>query len=392
MPLADGTSSGPKFNTATPLDTSRVGDFSREQLQNAAIIYQVGRRMGMSTRDIQIALITAMVESNLVNVDYGDRDSLGLFQQRPSQGWGTPAQVMDPVYAARKFFSVLSTHEDRWEVSMGQAAQAVQRSAFPERYDQRVADMRGLWPSVQQAAGESPVDMDGKPYNAFPGSEFYPDPFNLGTTPAATPSWFPMAGAQGVPLLTGSDGLTEASLTPSAHQMLGAWGMDNPVVGGGQPDDLISASLPLVSPQANQQVILPMAQEMGSYEKGVDGWRKAVIDAAMTALGQPYVWGGTSLSSGVDCSGLIYAAYARAGLSIPRVSYQQANFGERVSVGQLRPGDLYAWDNSSRNNGADHIALYIGNGKILEASKPGQPVRIRSLGAEESGWGVQINF
>ena len=72
------------------------------------------------------------------------------------------------------------------------------------------------------------------------------------------------------------------------------------------------------------------------------------------------------------------------------MSYQQANYGSRVGLNKLRPGDLVAWDNSSRNNGADHIAMYIGNGRILEAAKPGTSVRIRKLGHNEGAWGVRI--
>jgi cell wall-associated NlpC family hydrolase len=93
----------------------------------------------------------------------------------------------------------------------------------------------------------------------------------------------------------------------------------------------------------------------------------------------------------VDCSGLIYSAFAKAGIPMPRVSYQQANSGTRVALNQLQPGDLVAWDNSSRNSGADHIALYIGNGQILEAAKPGTTVRVRSVGSGEGAWGVRLN-
>lgn len=360
---------------------------SPEQMANAALIYQVGRAMGMTSRDIQIGLITAMVESDLINVNHGHSDSLGLFQQRPSQGWGTPEQVTNPEYAARKFFDALKGLGDkRYDMGMGEAAQAVQRSAFPERYGERIGTMRAMWPQVQQAAGERVNDPDGNPYPLPPMSPFDPTSFGL-----------PSGG------ITSAD-LTEAlapnmnqPITPTAKQMLGAWGMagTNLVQGMGTdqvvPDELMDSVRPLINPTTNTTVIQPLMQTTGGYEKGVDGWRKAVIDYAKQAIGVPYVWGGTSLASGVDCSGLIYAAYQKAGMSIPRVSYQQANYGTRVGLDALQPGDLYAWDNSSRNNGADHIALYLGNGQILEAAKPGTVVRIRSIGADEGGWGVKIN-
>lgn len=121
-----------------------MGSAEGDQLTNAQTIYQVGRSMGMPDKAIQIALAAALVESNLVNVNHGDRDSLGLFQQRPSQGWGTPAQVTDPVYASRKFFEGLQGVN--WQnMDPGAAAQAVQRSAFPDRYGQRWAEAQGIF-------------------------------------------------------------------------------------------------------------------------------------------------------------------------------------------------------------------------------------------------------
>jgi hypothetical protein len=105
-----------------------------EQIGNARTIAQVGYERGLPERAVVIALATAMQESRLRNLDYGDRDSLGLFQQRPSQGWGTPAQVQDPVYAAGKFYDGL-VQVPGWDTRrLTEAADAVQRSAFPEAY------------------------------------------------------------------------------------------------------------------------------------------------------------------------------------------------------------------------------------------------------------------
>jgi hypothetical protein len=111
-----------------------VAGFAGDQLTNAAAIVSVGRAMGVSERGLVTAIATAMQESRLKNLDYGDRDSLGLFQQRPSMGWGSPAQVRDPAYAARKFYDVLLRIPgwDRLPVTV--AAQAVQRSGFPAAY------------------------------------------------------------------------------------------------------------------------------------------------------------------------------------------------------------------------------------------------------------------
>jgi hypothetical protein len=111
-----------------------VAGYGPEQLAHAATIVQVGQEMGIPPRGQVIALATAMQESTLWNLNRGDRDSLGLFQQRPSQGWGTPAQVRDPRYAARKFYDRLQGVR-RWDgLPLWQAAQAVQRSAYPTAY------------------------------------------------------------------------------------------------------------------------------------------------------------------------------------------------------------------------------------------------------------------
>ena len=113
--------------------TQRV-ELDRDQAVNAATIAGVGLHLGMSERAVTVALATAMQESTLHNLDHGDRDSLGLFQQRPSQGWGTQAQVRDPVHAATKFYQGLDA-TPRWEdMSLTRAAQAVQRSGFPSAY------------------------------------------------------------------------------------------------------------------------------------------------------------------------------------------------------------------------------------------------------------------
>lgn len=106
--------------------------FSAEQIKNAAIIASTGAGMGLSNRDLMIGIMTAIAESGLVNVNYGDRDSLGLFQQRPSMGWGTAAQVTNPRYASGKFFSALKAHAERGEESPWLAAQHIQRSAFAD--------------------------------------------------------------------------------------------------------------------------------------------------------------------------------------------------------------------------------------------------------------------
>ena len=103
-----------------------------------------------------IALATAQQESRLRNLDYGDRDSLGLFQQRPSQGWGSDAEVQDPVYSAGKFFDGL-VEVPGWETGrLTEVAQAVQRSGFPEAYQQWVGLAETLAPAL---LGDAPGQL-----------------------------------------------------------------------------------------------------------------------------------------------------------------------------------------------------------------------------------------
>jgi peptidoglycan DL-endopeptidase CwlO len=105
--------------------------------------------------------------------------------------------------------------------------------------------------------------------------------------------------------------------------------------------------------------------------------QQAVVDEAKKYLGLPYVWGGTSITSGVDCSGLVQSVYKSLGYDLPRLSADQARCGRPIpSMADAQPGDLIAWDNSSRNNGADHIAIYVGNGKMIEAAHTGTNVRL----------------
>ncbi|MGW2885745.1 heavy metal transporter [Streptomyces griseoruber] len=115
-------------------------EFTPEQAVNAATIAAVGTNREMPERAVAIALATAIQESGLRNLAHGDRDSLGLFQQRPSQGWGTEKQVTDPAYAASIFYEHLAKVPDYTELPLTVAAQKVQRSGYPEAYAKHEAD------------------------------------------------------------------------------------------------------------------------------------------------------------------------------------------------------------------------------------------------------------
>jgi len=115
-----------------------------EQGRWAALIAAIAQRRGLPPRATTIAIATAFQESKLHNLTYGDRDSLGLFQQRPSQGWGTPAQVRDPRHAIGAFYDALIKVKGYEAMKITDAAQRVQRSAHPGAYAQHEDYARAL--------------------------------------------------------------------------------------------------------------------------------------------------------------------------------------------------------------------------------------------------------
>ena len=248
---------------------------NEEQRQNAATIIGVARQKGTPPRAWLVALATAMQESTLRNINYGDRDSLGLFQQRPSQGWGSPAQVLDPVYSTTIFLDRL-LQVPGWErLPVTVAAQTVQRSAFPDAY----AKWEGLAADlVRQLANVA-------------------DPTGCG------------------------------------------------------PD---SAALP-------------------------EGAARTAVAFALGELGKPYVWGATGPNT-YDCSGLMLRAFQAAGIDLPRVSREQFTAGGHVPVRQAQPGDLlfYATDPSDPAT-IHHVALYMGDDRMVEAPYSGEAVRVRPV-------------
>jgi hypothetical protein len=146
---------------ATANNQSTVVDL--DQAHFASIIAGVSVRRGLPPRAASIAIATAYQETGIRNLDYGDRDSVGLFQQRPSQGWGTKQQLMDPDYAAGKFYDAL-VKIDNWETAdINDIAQQVQRSGYPEAYRDHEADSRVLASTLtgQSRAGFSCLDRTG---------------------------------------------------------------------------------------------------------------------------------------------------------------------------------------------------------------------------------------
>ncbi|MEU1008816.1 heavy metal transporter [Streptomyces sp. NPDC005890] len=136
--------------------------FTPEQAVNAATIAAVGTGRGMPERAVTIALATALQESGLRNIGHGDRDSLGLFQQRPSQGWGTERQIMDPAYAAGIFYAHLAKVPDYPDLPLTVAAQRVQRSGYPEAYAKHEPDAALLAAALTGRAAAT-LTCDGRP-------------------------------------------------------------------------------------------------------------------------------------------------------------------------------------------------------------------------------------
>jgi hypothetical protein len=133
-----------------PATAPAKSNWNKEQVANARLIIQIGQDRRVPAEGQVIAVATAIQESSLRNLKGGDRDSIGLFQQRPSQGWGTPKQLSDPAYQTNKFYDKLLRTAGWQQMRKTEAAQAVQISAYPEAYAKRVPAATGL---VEMIAG-----------------------------------------------------------------------------------------------------------------------------------------------------------------------------------------------------------------------------------------------
>ncbi|MDT8916058.1 C40 family peptidase [Amycolatopsis sp. PS_44_ISF1] len=192
-------SSDPSSSLTCTLDgapTSTVAGVTAEQMGNAATIVAVGRQKGVPPAGWVVAIAVAIQESGLRNVYYGDRDSLGLFQQRPSMGWGTPQQITTPAYAAAKFFDHLQAVPNWQAMSVNDAAQAVQRSGLPNAYAQHEAKARAI---VAVASG-----VRCQPVPALAGTGDC-DNIQAATTAALTAINY-ACGQRGLPYVWGGDG------------------------------------------------------------------------------------------------------------------------------------------------------------------------------------------
>ncbi|MEU3712156.1 C40 family peptidase [Streptomyces catenulae] len=300
-----------------------------EQVPNAKTIQATGVAMGIPARGQVVALATALQESGLRNLSYGDRDSLGLFQQRPSQGWGTANQILDPVHASTKFYEGLKKVPGWESLSVAQAAQAVQRSGFPDAY----AKWEPLATALQKAIGPLLSKGDAAPSPSPSGSD--------GANSAAP-------GAAGG-CTAGGDGTGFGTIPPGA---------------------------------------VP-----AGYKIPADAPRKArtAIRWALGQLGTPYQWGGRCTDSHggdpmgrCDCSSLMQQAYKAAGVPLTRTTYTQVKEGKSVSADALEPGDLLFTEGTAAV--PEHVGMFIGRGLIVNAPHTGDVVRIATL----ASWKPQI--
>ncbi|MEU7040351.1 hypothetical protein AB0A77_04735 [Streptomyces varsoviensis] len=167
--IAHFMTAGPEAPRCTATAGGKEFSLDPEQAVNAATIEAVGSARRMPERAVTIALATAMQESGLRNIKHGDRDSVGLFQQRPSQGWGTAREIIDPVYSAGKFYDHLVEVAGYERLPVTVAAQRVQHSAFPDAYEKHAADA-GLLASALTGRPAASFTCTISPSDGEPGS------------------------------------------------------------------------------------------------------------------------------------------------------------------------------------------------------------------------------
>ncbi|PXY19939.1 NlpC/P60 family protein [Prauserella sp. PE36] len=281
-PLSCDAAIGPTQPGLASKGEADASELDEEQRGIVSLIISIGKERKLSPRAWQIAIQAGMTESRLRNLNYGDRDSLGIFQMRPSMGWGTVEQVTNPPYQVNKFYDVLEEVDGWEEMRPGDVAQAVERSAFPDRYH----------------------------------------------------NWEPMA----------------VHLVENMGQVENASGCGE-----------------------SAGPVLPPNQVAGQ-----------AIQFALGEQGKPYVWGATGPNS-YDCSGLMLRAYEAAGITLPRVSRDQYKAGAMLPVEQAQPGDLLFWAYDPSNPSTiHHVAMYLGDGKMVEAQQSGVPVHTREVSWDEA--------
>jgi cell wall-associated NlpC family hydrolase len=194
---------------------SNLGDgetLTATQVANAQIISQVGVQLGIPAYGQEIAIATAIQESRLENLTTAvDHDSLGLFQQRPSAGWGTPAELTDPVYASTKFYQALQKVPNWQSLPLTTAAQDVQDSAYPDAYAPWQMIASQLVATFAGTAVTCPTGADAAPGQAAAAAIAY----------AQAQIGLPYQYGGDGPGVNGSTGFDCSGLTQAAYQAAG---------------------------------------------------------------------------------------------------------------------------------------------------------------------------
>lgn len=142
----------------------------------------------------------------------------------------------------------------------------------------------------------------------------------------------------------------------------------------GLDDEEVFVSAEYVEVSSELSTAITMTELL--YGQGVSDVRVDICQYAKEFLGNPYVWGGTSLTNGADCSGFVMSIFKKYGVSLPRNSRSQANSGTTISVSEAKPGDLIFYGNGKSIN---HVAIYIGGGQVIHASSPKTGIRISNV-------------
>ncbi|RCG14955.1 NlpC/P60 family protein [Streptomyces reniochalinae] len=294
-------------------------DAPTEQVPNAKKIQATGVALKIPPRGQVVALATALQESGLRNLNYGDRDSLGLFQQRPSQGWGTAQQVRDPVHAATSFYTHLKKVSGWQSMTVAQAAQAVQASGFPDAY----AKWESLATALQKALAKSLKGGGGSGKDTDKGNGDKAD------APAGGECGYEDGSSFG-PIPKGS--------VPKGYK------------------------IPASAPKPVRTAIRWGLGQLGTPYQ----WGGSCADAH-----------GKGPMGRCDCSSLMQASYKAGGIKLSRTTYTQVKEGKAVSPERLKPGDLLFTRGSAAR--PEHVGMYIGHGLILQAPRTGDVTKITRL-------------
>lgn len=294
-----------------------------EQIPNAKTIVATGVALKMPTRGQVVALATALQESGLRNLSYGDRDSLGLFQQRPSQGWGTAEQIQDPVYAATQFYTHLLKVDGWQQLTVTQAAQEVQRSGYPDAY----AKWEDLATTLQSAIARALGSADDA------GESTDTATVAVGSSTCGTEGGVDGAGFGTIPAGALADGYEIPADAPAEVRTAIRWALG----------------------------------QLGTPYQ----WGGSCTDShGLNPMGR------------CDCSSLMQRSYGAAGVTLSRTTYTQVKEGKAISLGAVKPGDLLFTEGTAAD--PDHVGMYIGSGLIVHAPHTGDVVRITTLAAWKS--------